>query len=124
MIRSGFGIYTNQAAYSIIQNAALNLPFYYAKTVANLAGGTPNCNTENILAASPTGASARTTSITITKSNTTTSGICRCSEPLFFHVLQAQYIGSYTVHADNLTLQNLFPETRSASACMFVLFHK
>ena len=33
VIRSGFGIYTNQAAYSIIQNAALNLPFYFAKTV-------------------------------------------------------------------------------------------
>ena len=35
VIRSSFGIYTNQAAYSIIQNAALNLPFYFAKTVAN-----------------------------------------------------------------------------------------
>jgi hypothetical protein len=33
VVRSGFGIYTNQAAYNIIQNAALNLPFYFAKLV-------------------------------------------------------------------------------------------
>ena len=57
VIRSGFGIYTNQAAYSIIQNAALNLPFYFAKTVTNsatLCGGV-TCNTENILAAPANG---------------------------------------------------------------------
>ena len=51
VIRSGFGIYTNQAAYNIIQNAALNLPFYFAKTVTNsatLCGG-PAYSTENIL---------------------------------------------------------------------------
>ncbi len=54
VIRSGFGIYTNQAAYNIIQNAALNLPFYFAKTVTNstVTGGTPGFNTENILTAS------------------------------------------------------------------------
>ena len=52
MIRSGFGIYTNQAAYNIIQNAALNLPFYFAKTVNNsLAGGNVQFNTEDILTA-------------------------------------------------------------------------
>ena len=45
VIRSGFGIYTNQAAYSVIQGAAQNLPFYSAKTVANNSGA----NTENIL---------------------------------------------------------------------------
>ena len=53
VIRSGFGIYTNQAAYNIIQNAALNLPFYFAKTVTNsatLCGAVP-ASTENILTA-------------------------------------------------------------------------
>ena len=51
VIRSGFGIYTNQAAYSIIQNAALNLPFYFAKTVTNSTScaAATNCTTENIL---------------------------------------------------------------------------
>src|ERR1700722_11726172 len=52
VIRSGFGIYTNQAAYNIIQNAALNLPFYVAKTVNNSAvGGVPVENTKDILTA-------------------------------------------------------------------------
>src|SRR5580765_6396230 len=50
VIRSGFGIYTNQAAYNIIQNAALNLPFYFAKTVT-VPVGNPlvRPTTENIL---------------------------------------------------------------------------
>ncbi len=33
VIRSGFGIYPNQAAYSIISNLAQNLPFFVTKTV-------------------------------------------------------------------------------------------
>jgi hypothetical protein len=111
VIRSGFGIYTNQAAYSIIQFAALNLPFYYAKSVANGAAGSPNFRpTETILTAPATGAVSANNinhdfkveyndvwnlSIEHTFSSKTS--------------LQAQYVGSYTVHADNLTYQNLFP---------------
>src|ERR1700722_5955259 len=50
VIRSGFGIYTNQAAYNIIQNAAVNLPFYFAKTVTVPVGvAAPPFTTENIL---------------------------------------------------------------------------
>jgi Carboxypeptidase regulatory-like domain len=112
VIRSGFGIYTNQAAYSIIQNAALNLPFYFAKTVANSAScaGAVACNMENILAASPTGtvsASNVKHDFKIEYNNVWNLSIQRkLSSSTSF---QAQYIGSYTVHADNLTLQNLFP---------------
>ena len=116
VIRSGFGIYTNQAAYSIIQNAALNLPFYFAKTVTNsgtACGGT--CNTENILAASPTGsisANSLNHDFKIEYNNVWNLSIQRSlSSSTSF---QAQYIGSYTVHADNLTLQNLFPDTALA----------
>ena len=113
VIRSGFGIYTNQAAYSIIQNAALNLPFYFAKTVTNsgtACGGTA-CDTENILAASPTGsisANSLNHDFKIEYNNVWNLSIQRSlSSSTSF---QAQYIGSYTVHADNLTLQNLFPD--------------
>jgi len=111
VVRSGFGIYTNQAAYSIIQSAALNLPFYFAKTVSNGAGAAPNHNTESILAANPTGAVSASSlnhdfkieyndvwNLSIQRSLSSSTSI------------QAQYIGSYTVHADNLTLQNLFPD--------------
>jgi len=111
VIRSGFGIYTNQAAYNIIQNAALNLPFYVAKTVNNtVAGGVPVHTTENILTASGSFSGNNINhdfkieynnvwNLSIERSLTSSSSI------------QAQYIGSYTVHADNFTYQNLFPNT-------------
>jgi len=110
VIRSGFGIYTNQAAYSIIQNAALNLPFYYAKTVANSGSGNPNFTTENILAAPATGTVSANNinhDFKIEYNNVWNLSVQRSlSSSTSF---QAQYIGSYTVHADNFTLQNLFP---------------
>jgi hypothetical protein len=112
VIRSGFGIYTNQAAYSIIQNAALNLPFYYAKTVANSAtcAGVASCNTENILVAPATGsvsANSLNHDFKIEYNNVWNLSVQRALSSSTS--LQAQYVGSYTVHADNLTLQNLFP---------------
>jgi len=108
VVRAGFGIYTNQAAYSIIQNAALNLPFYFAKTVANSGALT----TENILAANPTGsigANSLNHDFKIEYNNVWNLSVQRqLSSTTTF---EAQYVGSYTVHADNLTLQNLFPDT-------------
>ncbi|HEV7968037.1 MAG TPA: carboxypeptidase regulatory-like domain-containing protein [Candidatus Acidoferrales bacterium] len=113
VIRSGFGIYTNQAAYNIIQNAALNLPFYFAKTVTNTAtcAAGAMCNTENILAA-PANGSVSANNINhdfkIEYNNVWNLSVERAlSSTTSF---QAQYIGSYTVHADNETYQNLFPD--------------
>ncbi len=112
VIRSGFGIYTNQAAYSIIQNAALNLPFYYAKTVANngTCAAASICDTENILAAPATGTVSANNinhDFKIEYNNVWNVSVQRSLSSSTS--IQAQYIGSYTVHADNLTLQNLFP---------------
>ena len=109
VIRSGFGIYTNQAAYSIIQNAALNLPFFFAKTVTN-PGGSNLLSTEDILAQTPTGsisANSLNHDFKIEYNNVWNLSIQRTLSSSTS--VQAQYIGSYTVHADNLTLQNLFP---------------
>ena len=39
VIRSSFGVYTNQAAYSIIQNAALNLPVLLCEDSGQSGGG-------------------------------------------------------------------------------------
>ncbi len=113
VIRSGFGIYTNQAAYSIIQNAALNLPFYFAKTVTNSAAcaTAAACDTENILAA-PANGSVSANNVNhnykIEYNNVWNLSIERSLSPNTS--FQAQYIGSYTVHADNETYQNLFPD--------------
>jgi hypothetical protein len=111
VIRSGFGIYTNQAAYSIIQNAALNLPFFYVKTVAaSASSGIPLYNTENVLTAPATGtvgANNLKHDYKIEYNNVWNLTVERSlSSSTSF---QAQYVGSRTVHADNLTLQNLFP---------------
>src|ERR1700758_3679238 len=35
VVRAAFGIYTNQASYSVHQNLAENLPFFLVKTVSN-----------------------------------------------------------------------------------------
>ena len=113
VIRSGFGIYTNQAAYSIIQSAALNLPFYFAKTVTNSAScaTTTTCNTQNILAAPANGSVSANNinhSYKIEYNNVWNLSVERAlSSTTSF---QAQYIGSYTVHADNETYQNFFPD--------------
>ena len=111
VIRSGFGIYTNQAAYNIIQNAALNLPFYVAKTVNNSKpSGTVLYNTENILTASGSFSGNNINhDFKIEYNNVWNLSIQRSLSPTTS--LQAQYIGSYTVHADNETYQNLFPNS-------------
>jgi hypothetical protein len=111
VIRSGFGIYTNQAAYNIIQNAALNLPFYVAKTVNNTSvNGVPVHSTENILTAPGSfGANNINHDFKIEYNNVWNLSIERSlSSTTSF---QAQYVGSYTVHADNETYQNLFPDS-------------
>lgn len=112
VIRAGYGIYTNQAAYNIIETAALNLPFYFAKTVTNaasLCGAI--CTTENILTAPANGSVSGNNldhdfkieynnvwNVAIQHSLSSTTAV------------QAQYIGSYTVHGDNETYENLFPD--------------
>lgn len=112
VIRTGYGIYTNQAAYNIIQNAALNLPFYFAKSVTVPAGVTvPPFTTENILT-NPTGS--------ITGNNLDHPFKIEYNDVWNLAVqhsfssstsFQVQYIGSYTVHADNQALENLFPNS-------------
>ena len=122
VIRSGFGIYTNQAAYNIIETATLNLPFYFAEAVTNnatLCGG-ELCRTENILNVPPNGVISGNNlnhdfkieynnvwNLSVERSLSRTTSI------------QAQYIGSYTVHADNYTEQNLYPDAclNPASSC-------
>jgi len=115
VIRSGFGIYTNQAAYSIIQNASLNLPFYFAKTVSNGTNPTPAQSTETILPASTTvSANSLNHDFKIEYNDVWNLSIQRSLSSSTS--IQVQYIGSYTVHADNLTLQNLFPDDGLAPA--------
>jgi hypothetical protein len=121
VIRSGFGIYTNQAAYNIIQFAALNLPFYYARSVTNGTTGSAFHTTETILNAPATGAVSANNlnhDFKIEYNNVWNLSVERSlSSNTSF---QAQYIGSYTVHADNETYQNLFPDNALAPGPLHV----
>jgi hypothetical protein len=108
-IRGGFGIYPNQAAYSIITNLAQNLPFFVTKTVsANATAPLPSFTTENALTAASLG--------TVGANNVNHQFQIEYNEVWNFSVeheltsstmLTVGYIGSRTVHADSSTVLNV-----------------
>ena len=60
VIRSGFGLFYNQAAYSITESLALNLPFYFNKSITlPVDQAVPVYTTNNILLAPNTGSISR-----------------------------------------------------------------
>ena len=107
VVRSGFGIYPNQAAYGIIGNLAQNLPFFYSNTV-NTSG---------------TAVSPALSTPTILNSTGTTGGAnlnhkfkVEYNEVWNLNVehqvasnssISAAYIGSRTVQADSATILNV-----------------
>lgn len=107
VLRAGFGIYTNQAAYSVLQNLAENIPFYLLKTVANTAG-TPGFTMQNILAANPTGAIGANSvnhNFAIEYNEVWNFAVQR--EVASGTTVEADYEGSRTVHADSATALNI-----------------
>lgn len=110
VVRAGFGIYTNQAAYSVLQNLAENMPFFLVKTVTNSAAA-PSRTTENILAQSPTGAigaNGVNHDYRIEYNEVWNLGVQRAITANT--AVEAEYVGSRTVHADSATSVNVpFP---------------
>jgi hypothetical protein len=106
VFRAGFGIYTNQAAYSVLQNLAENAPFFLVKTVANAAK--PVYTTENILSANPTGtigANSVNHNFAIEYNEVWNAAIQKqLGGSTSFEV---SYVGSRTVHADSSTVLNV-----------------
>jgi hypothetical protein len=108
VLRGGFGIYPNQAAYSIISNFAQNLPFFVTKTVSSSATDAPNFNTGNALTATSLG--------TVGGNNLNHDFKIEYNEVWNLNlerevargsVLSLAYIGSRTVHADSSTVLNV-----------------
>jgi Carboxypeptidase regulatory-like domain len=107
VFRAGFGIYTNQAAYSILQNLAENVPFFLVKTVGN-PSSKPLYTTENILTFNPTGAIG---------ANSVNQGFAIEYNEVWNAAIQRKigsstsvevsYVGSRTVHADSATAVNV-----------------
>lgn len=108
VVRAGFGIYPNQAAYSIVTNLAQNLPFFVTKTVNSATNLSPSFTTENGLTANTVG--------TVGGNNLDHNFKIEYNEVWNFNLdrelssntmLSAAYIGSRTVHADSGTLLNI-----------------
>jgi hypothetical protein len=107
VLRAGFGIYTNQAAYSILQNLAENVPFFLLKTVSNPSTA-PIYMTENILAANPTGAIGANSVNHDFKIEYNEVWNLTFQRPITTNnALEVQYVGSRTVHADSSTALNV-----------------
>jgi carboxypeptidase family protein len=107
VVRSGVGIYPNQAAYSLLQNLAENMPFFLIKTVSNSAS-TPTLTTENILAQTATGtigANAVNHDYQIEYNEVWNVAIQRAISSNM--TVAAEYVGSRTVHADSSTGVNV-----------------
>ncbi len=107
VLRAGFGLFTNQAAYSVLNALAQNVPFFLGKTVNN-ATGIPTFTMNNILAANPNG--------TITPNSVNHDFQIEYNEVWNATAEKAittnttfsvQYVGSRTVHADSSTAVNL-----------------
>ena len=107
VVRAGIGIYPNQAAYSVLQNLAENMPFFLVKTVSN-STATPILTTKNILARNPTGAigaNAVNHDFQIEYNEVWNLAVQRSITPNVS--LTAEYVGSRTVHADSSTDVNV-----------------
>jgi carboxypeptidase family protein len=107
VVRAGVGIYTNQAAYSVLQNLAENMPFFLVKTVNN-STVTPTLTTENILAQNPTGAIGANSvnhDYQIEYNEVWNLALQRALTPNM--TVSAEYVGSRTVHADSSTDVNV-----------------
>jgi Carboxypeptidase regulatory-like domain len=108
VIRGGFGIYPNQAAYSIISSFAQNLPFFVTKTVSSSAAGPPTFRTENALTANllgTVGGSSLDHNFRIEDNEVWNLNLER--ELPSGSTLSVAYIGSRTVHADSSTVLNV-----------------
>ena len=109
VVRGGFGIYPNQAAYSIITNFAQNLPFFVTKTVSSSAtAASPSFSTANALAANTVGTAGANNldhDFAIEYNEVWNLNVER--EVAAATRVSAAYIGSRTVHADSATVRNV-----------------
>jgi hypothetical protein len=108
VLRAGFGIYPNQAAYSIITAFGQNLPFFVTKTVNSAVAASPSFTTQNALAGNALG--------TVGGASLNHDFMVEYNEVWNIHLereltqstsVSVAYIGSRTVHADSSTVLNV-----------------
>jgi hypothetical protein len=111
VVRAGFGVYTNQAAYSILQNLAENMPFFFTETVTTPAAFNPNYSTENILSSVnykvPGSIGANSVNHTFRVEYNEVYNLSVQKAVTSNTTIEAEYVGSRTVHADSSTVLNM-----------------
>jgi hypothetical protein len=118
VVRASYGIYPNQAAYSIVSNFAQNLPFFVARTVNSSAAGPPAFRTGSALATNAlgtVGGSNLDHNFQIEYNQVWNLNLERELTP--GSTFSVAYIGSRTVHADSSTVLNVpLPGTGAIAA--------
>ncbi len=109
VLRAGYGLYFNQAAYSIQNALSLNLPFYFNKSVTTSASTlVPTLTTENILLAPGTGSISGSGLDYQYRSEYAESWSLSLQQSLSSNwAAQATYFGSRVIGADNGTFRNI-----------------
>ena len=108
VLRGGFGIYPNQAAYSIVTAFAQNLPFFVTKTVSSNAAAPPTFQIQNALTTTSlgtVGGNDLNHDFKVEYNEVWNLSLER--EIGRSTVLSIAYIGSRTVHADSSTVLNV-----------------
>jgi len=108
VLRGGFGIYPNQAAYSIVTAFAQNLPFFVTKTVSSNAAAPPTFQIQNALTLTNlgnVGGNDLNHDFKVEYNEVWNLSLER--EIGRSTVLSVAYIGSRTVHADSSTVLNV-----------------
>ena len=108
-IRASFGIYPNQAAYSIITNLAQDLPFFVTKTVDSSATApAPSFDTRTALAANGLGTvGGNDVNHNFQTEYNEVWNLTAERELAAGTLVSAAYVGSRTVHADSSTVLNV-----------------
>jgi hypothetical protein len=109
VVRGGYGVYLNQWAYSVQTAFARNLPFFFTKQVDIPADAqVPTLRTRDILtsdATGTTGASIMDHDYFVEYTQSWSGGVQY--ELLPSTVVEASYMGSWTIGADNSTVRNV-----------------
>ncbi len=108
VLRGGFGIYPNQAAYGIVTGFAQNLPFFVTKTVNSDAAAAPSFQIGNALTTTSlgtVGGSDLNHNFQIEYNEVWNLNLER--EITRGSILSIAYIGSRTLHADSATILNV-----------------
>jgi len=108
VVRASFGIYPNQAAYSVITNLAQNMPFFVTKTANAPVAALPTFTTETALAGNAlgtTGGSDVNHNFLVEYNEVWNASVEREIAPST--IFSLTYIGSRTVHADSSTVLNV-----------------